>query len=106
MSDNNITKIKARKLKKIQNKIEELNKESISNKENKEDKSKKIKMSFTKKEEQILDKKIELEDNISIVAMIGILIFCFVIGISLGYILYRIAINSSNAMVLIRYFLK
>ena len=58
-------------------------------------KTRKIKMSFTAKEEEKIDHQMEKEENISIVVMLIILIFCFIIGISLGYMLYRIAINSS-----------
>ena len=58
-------------------------------------------MSFTAKEEEKIDHQMEKEENISIVVMLIILIFCFIIGISLGYMLYRIAINSS-AMYIVR----
>ena len=54
-------------------------------------------------EEQELDREIEQEDNFSIVLMILILVVCFVVGITLGYILYRIAINSSNVMLIVKY---
>lgn len=73
---------------------------------------KKIKPKKIKKEviisdemEQKLDKEIEHEDDLSITVMICILVLCFFVGISLGYMLYRIAINSSNAMMIVKYFL-
>lgn len=58
------------------------------------------------REEQKLDQEIEKEDNLSITVMIIILVLCFIIGISLGYILYRIAMNSSNAMFIITHYLR
>lgn len=66
-----------------------------SNFKNKNIKLKKISMSLTKKEENELDNYIEKSDNISIVVIVAILIVCFIVGISLGYILYRIAINGA-----------
>lgn len=57
------------------------------------------------REEQKLDRELENEDNLSITVMIAILVFCFIIGISLGYILYRIAMNSSNMMIIITHYL-
>lgn len=60
----------------------------------------------SKSSEQKLDKEIEIEDNLSIMVMIIILIICFLVGISLGYMLYRIAINSSNVMFIVTHFLK
>lgn len=64
-------------------------------------KARKIKMSFTAKEEEKIDHQMEKEENISIAVMLIILVFCFIIGMSLGYMLYRIAINSS-AMFIVR----
>lgn len=55
------------------------------------------------KEEQ-LDKEIAKEDNLSITLMVIILVVCFIVGIFLGYMLYRIAINSSNVMFIVKYF--
>jgi len=55
--------------------------------------TRKVRMSLTKAEEKKLDNEIERDDNMSIVVMILILVFCFVVGISLGYLLYRIAIT-------------
>lgn len=53
----------------------------------------KIRMSSTLKEEQKLDSEMERSDNFSILIIVGILAICFVVGISLGYVLYKIAIN-------------
>lgn len=55
--------------------------------------------------EKKIDKEIEHENDLSITVIISILVLCFFVGISLGYMLYRIAINSSNAMMIIKYFL-
>lgn len=54
---------------------------------------KRISMSLTKNEEQEIDKAIEKNDKMSIMVIIVILVLCFVVGISLGWILYNIAIN-------------
>jgi len=72
---------------------------------NKKIKARKIRMTYTAKEEKALDKAIETEDNLSITVMLVILVLCFAFGIALGYALYSIAINSSNAMIIMRYFL-
>jgi hypothetical protein len=61
----------------------------------KKSKIKKISMSLSKAEEKRLDNDIEKNDKMSIVVMGAILVLCFVVGISLGYLLYRIAINGS-----------
>lgn len=45
------------------------------------------------RQEKELDRQIEIEDNLSILVMALILVGCFIVGISLGYILYNIAIN-------------
>ena len=43
-----------------------------------------------------VDKELEKSDNISVVMMVIVIAACFVIGIALGYILYNLALNSSN----------
>ena len=68
-------------------------------------KTHKIRKLIGNSEEQALDKVIENEDNISITVMFIILRVCFVVGMCLGYVLYQIAINSSNAMLIITHFL-
>lgn len=55
-------------------------------------KSRKIKMSLTKAEEEKLNNELEKSDNFSLGLMLVILVSCFAIGIALGYVLYRIAI--------------
>ena len=56
-------------------------------------KGKKIKMSLTKAEEKRIDKEVENSDRMSILVMVVILVVCFVLGISLGYVLYRLALT-------------
>ena len=84
-------KIKARKIKKVS----DINQESdlLENKENRKIKPKKIRMSFSKAEEKKMDEAIARDDNVSIALIVLILAVCFVVGITLGYILYRIAIT-------------
>lgn len=84
-------RIKARKIKKVS----DINQESdlLENKENRKIKPKKIRMSFSKDEEKKMDEAIARDDNVSIALIVLILAVCFVVGITLGYILYRIAIT-------------
>lgn len=56
-------------------------------------KTRKIRMSLSNIEEKRLDKVIERDDNFSVGFMIIILALCFIVGISLGYLLYKIAIT-------------
>lgn len=55
-------------------------------------KPKKIRMSMTKAEEKKLDKELEMDNNISTAFLLAILVLCFVAGIFLGYVLYKIAL--------------
>lgn len=43
------------------------------------------------------DKEIEQTDNISILMMVIVIVICFIVGIALGYILYNLAISSSDS---------
>lgn len=52
------------------------------------------------KTDKELEKEALQEESISIAMIILIVGLCFVVGISLGYILYRIAINSSSALII------
>lgn len=102
-----IKKVKSRKLKKDVSSLEKdlkinndtLEKIEVTNKVAKRIKPKKIKMSFTNKEEKQIDHQMETEENISIVVMLLILVVCFILGITLGYMLYRIAINNSSMFI-------
>ena len=84
-------KIKARKIKKVSDINQEF--DLLENKENRKIKPKKIHMSFSKDEEKKMDEAIARDDNVSISLIVLILAVCFVVGITLGYILYRIAIT-------------
>lgn len=55
--------------------------------------AKKVRMSMSKTEEKRLEKGMQQDDNMSIGLMVLILVVCFVVGITLGYLLYRIALN-------------
>lgn len=101
----NIRKVKSRKLNK--NIISKFNNLETNIDDKSGDdfvKNKKIKMSFTSKEEQQIDYQMETDDNVSIALIMIILVFCFIIGISLGYMLYRIAINSSVMFIVRNFF--
>lgn len=52
------------------------------------------------REEQELDREVENCDTFSVSIMILILIICFVVGILLGYLLYRLAIDSSAVIMI------
>jgi F0F1-type ATP synthase assembly protein I len=59
--------------------------------------SKKIKgHNVKRKSEKELEKEAIMEEKFSILGIILVLIICTVIGIVIGYFLYRLAINSSN----------
>ena len=47
-----------------------------------------------------LNESVASEDNLSIGIIIFILVVCFILGISLGYFLYRLAISSSALIVI------
>lgn len=57
--------------------------------------TKKIRMSMTKAEEKKLDKALEMENQVSAVFIAIVLVLSFVVGITLGYILYKIALTGS-----------
>lgn len=58
-------------------------------------KGKRISMSLSKAEEKRLDNDMEKNDKISIFVIVAILVLCFVVGISLGYLLYRLAMTGA-----------
>lgn len=98
-------KIKSRKIrnekKPVLNVAEDnfkVRKRKISSKELKVDLSEDV----LAKKEAIEDEKIETEETMSIAVVLIILLVCFVIGVLLGYLLYHIAINSSNALLIIQ----
>lgn len=81
----NSKKVESKNTEKVENRNTDLSKKKV--------KTRKVRMSFSKAEEQKLDKAMEREDKVSIAVMVIILSICFIVGICLGYILYRIAIN-------------
>lgn len=96
-------KIKSRKLRNItavksnDNSIDISNAKKAIVKDNdksyKKIKTRKIRMTLTKAEEKKIDETIELNDKFSIGFMLVVICLCFIVGIILGYVLYRIAIN-------------
>ena len=70
-----------------------MNKKRIKGKKNNADKN------ILNKTDIELEKEALQEENISIAMIVLIIGLCFVVGISLGYILYRIAINSSSVLI-------
>ena len=99
-----VKKIKSRKLKKsndVDDVVLEISNEDkktcVDKKEGniKKVRTKKIRMSLSKTEEQKLDKDMEREDKMSVMVIVMILGLCFIVGISLGYVLYRIALTGA-----------
>lgn len=103
-----VKKIASRKLKKDIKKEEVVSNEKKQSKENKSNteikavdkivkrvRQRKIRATLLNVEETKLDKEIEKEDNMSIAIVMIILFFCFIVGIALGYLLYKIAITGS-----------
>ena len=79
--------------------------EKVAEKEKIKIKGKKIKEKVIDEKEKVIDNELENEETMSIAVILFILIVCFVIGIVLGYLLYHIAINSSNALLIVQKFL-
>lgn len=73
---------------------------------NKSLKGKKVKAINRGIEEKKLDQEIEMEESLSVATMILIIVACCVLGSIIGYMLYRIAMNSGNALLVIPYFFK
>lgn len=112
----NTFKVKTRRIKKPRRKgisftqainVSEIKKasEKVEKKEKIKIKGKKIKKKIADEEEKITDNELENEETMSIAVILFILIVCFAIGIVLGYLLYHIAINSSNALLIVQKFL-
>lgn len=99
-----VKKVKARKIRKLELADVQALGEVKENKEFKDTEvsvskkkvgTRKIRMSLTKAEEKKMDKEIEVSDNMSMGVIVLILVICFVVGIALGYFLYKIAINGA-----------
>lgn len=58
-----------------------------------------------RKSDKELEKEAVYEDNMSILVIVIIIVLCFIVGISLGICLYRLAINNSNSAIIINKFL-
>ncbi len=112
----NTFKVKTRRIKKPRRKgisftqvlnVSEIKKasEKVAEKEKIKIKGKKIKKKVIDEKEKVTDNELENEETMSIAVILFILIVCFVIGIVLGYLLYHIAINSSNALLIVQKFL-
>lgn len=112
----NTFKVKTRRIKKPRRKgisftqvlnVSEIKKasEKGAEKEKIKIKGKKIKEKVIDEKEKVTDNELENEETMSIAVILFILIVCFVIGIVLGYLLYHIAINSSNALLIVQKFL-
>ena len=112
----NTFKVKTRRIKKPRRKgisftqvlnVSEIKKasEKGAEKEKIKIKGKKIKKKIADEEEKVTDNELENEETMSIAVILFILIVCFAIGIVLGYLLYHIAINSSNALLIVQKFL-
>lgn len=52
------------------------------------------------KKKKVIDKSDSIGDEMSIISIIIIVLLCFVVGISVGFILYKIAINNSAAIII------
>ena len=48
-----------------------------------------------------IDKEIENDDNMSLALIFFIVVMCFIVGIVVGYIIYRLAINTSNVLFIV-----
>lgn len=112
----NTFKVKTRRIKKPRRKgisftqvlnVSEIKKasEKGAEKEKIKIKGKKIKKKVIDEKEKVTDNELENEETMSIAVILFILIVCFAIGIVLGYLLYHIAINSSNALLIVQKFL-
>lgn len=114
--EENTFKVKTRKIKKPRRKgisftqainVSEIKKasENVSDKVKLKIKGQKIKEKVLYEEEEVTDNELENEETMSIAVILLILIVCFVVGIVLGYLLYHIAINSSNVLLIAQKFL-
>lgn len=68
---------------------------------NKIEKTKIRSAKIRKKTEKELEHDAIFEENISIFGVVIIVVLCLIVGITLGVLLYRLAMNSSNSAVII-----
>ena len=106
---NNTYKVKPRKIKKPRKRgisftqainISEIKKEA--EKKSVKVRGKRIKESVLEESDEITDQSLENEETVSIAVILVILLICFGVGIVLGYLLYHIAMNSSNALLIVQ----
>lgn len=102
-------KIKSRKIKKPRKRgisfTQAINVSKIkeeSEKQNLKIRGKKINERVMEECSEVTDNELETEETISLAVILFILLICFVVGIILGYLLYHIAINSSNALLIVK----
>ncbi len=99
-----MSRVKGRK---IRGSIENNDEIVVNGESEKRIEPKKIKVSYSGQadveviEDEKIDRELEVEDNMSIATMLLILIICFVVGIVVGYLLYRLAIDNSNTLSII-----
>lgn len=114
-SSENTFKVKTRKIKKPRRKgisftqainVSEIKKASEKAVEKEKIRGKKIKEKVIDEEEKVTDNALETEETMSIAVILLILFLCFIVGVVLGYLLYHIAINSSNALLIVQSFLR
>lgn len=108
-----VLKVKTRKINKPRKKgisftqainVAEIKK--LSEQRNSKIRGKKINEKVWNEREEIIDSELENEENMSIAVILFILLVCFIVGIVLGYLLYHIAINSSNALLVVLTFFR
>lgn len=108
-----VLKVKTRKINKPRKKgisftqaINVAEVKKLSEQRNSKIRGKKINEKVWNEREEIIDSELENEENMSIAVILFILLVCFIVGIVLGYLLYHIAINSSNALLVVRTFFR
>ena len=73
-------------------------------KEKKSKKESNITKNVVNKTDKELENEAIHEENISIAVLVLIIAICFLVGVGLGYVLYKLAINSSS-LIIMRYLL-
>lgn len=72
-----------------------------NNVSNKSDVVKLKRSRIRRKSDKELEKEAVQEENMSILVIVIIIVLCFIVGISIGICLYRLAINNSNSAIII-----
>ena len=80
-------------------KVEKINNELRKREE--ENSVKRVRRSkVRRKTDKELDKEATQEENVSIFLIVLVVVLCCIVGIVLGVYLYKLAINSSNAIII------